>query len=85
VKNLSLAVYNEDKSATSRDFVGSFLHSEYFTYAGEVGALSDFDRLLTSGEVTVGNRCYVTSLSPPGSSNMPNDGRAHAIGVVGLG
>ena len=28
---------------------------------------------------------HVTSLSPPGSSNMPNEWRAHAIGVVGLG
>ena len=28
---------------------------------------------------------HVTSLSPSGSINMPNDGEAHAIGVVGLG
>jgi len=90
VKNLSLAVYNEDKSATSRDFVGSFLHSEYFTYAGEVGALSDFDRLLTSGEVTVGliiPEDFTSRLISGKSSNVEVlvDGTNSTYGAAALG
>lgn len=49
VKHLKLAVYDEDKSSTSRAFISSLTHSEYFDLALILDSKSRFDRTLESG------------------------------------
>ncbi len=46
VKHSAIAVYDEDNSKTSREFVHLFFNSEYFDYAYHLSDLKDMDRLL---------------------------------------
>lgn len=49
VKHLRLAVYDEDNSRTSREFINSFVHSEYFEYAYQARSKIELDRVLNDG------------------------------------
>jgi len=51
VKHISLAVYDEDRSSTSRDFVGNFYRTEYFDLKLYLGSISEIDDLMDRGEV----------------------------------
>ncbi|MGA2766248.1 MAG: ABC transporter permease [Spirochaetia bacterium] len=53
IKHIKLAVLDHDKSETSRTFVQSFLHSEYFDLARVIDRESQIDRLLDEGRVLV--------------------------------
>ncbi|HLF20811.1 MAG TPA: ABC transporter permease [Bacteroidota bacterium] len=49
VKHLRLAVYDEDKTRTSREFVASFVHSEYFTLNYVLRNKDEVDNVLNDG------------------------------------
>ena len=53
IKHIKLAVLDHDKTETSRTFVQSFLHSEYFDLARVIDRESQIDRLLDEGRVLV--------------------------------
>ena len=54
VRNISIGFYDQDKSKTSRDFINSFVHSEYFNYKLNAGSSKEIDELLQRGEISVG-------------------------------
>jgi ABC-2 type transport system permease protein len=51
VKHSAIAVYDQDNSKTSRDFVGLFFHSEYFDYAYRLSDLKSINELLDNEKV----------------------------------
>lgn len=51
VKNISIAVYDESKSAESREFIDGITQSEYFTLAGYLSDRDEIDRVLNKGTV----------------------------------
>ncbi|MBI2618956.1 MAG: ABC transporter permease [Ignavibacteriales bacterium] len=53
VKHLAVAVYDEDKSSTSRDFVAGMVQSEYFDLRYAVKSKQEIDPLLENGDATV--------------------------------
>lgn len=54
VKHLPTAVVDQDRTAASRDFLRSFESNEYFDLVRDLESSSQVDRLLDSGQVTVG-------------------------------
>jgi ABC-2 type transport system permease protein len=50
VKHLSLAVFDEDRSSTSREFVQSLVHSEYFDLNFALTSERQIDEMLNSGK-----------------------------------
>jgi len=52
VKHISLAVYDEDRSKTSRDFIREFFQSEYFDQKYYLKDKSRINELLDEGQVT---------------------------------
>jgi ABC-2 type transport system permease protein len=63
VKDIPMVVYNQDKSATSREYINQFANSGYFVIEHEVGALADIDPLIESGKV------WMALVIPPDFSN----------------
>lgn len=53
VRDISLAVCDQDKTSSSRQFVESFLHSEYFTLNYSVNDPRELDELLDNGDALV--------------------------------
>ena len=51
VKDVPMAVFNQDKSSASREYVDQFVRSGYFVIEHEVQALAEIDPLLEHGEV----------------------------------
>lgn len=49
VKHLRLAVYDEDNTRTSWEFVNSFVHSEYFEYKYHALSKRELDEVLNDG------------------------------------
>lgn len=49
VKHISLAIYDEDKSQSSKDFIESFIHTEYFNINYHLDSPSEIDNLLEDG------------------------------------
>jgi ABC-2 type transport system permease protein len=54
VKHIAVGFYDQDKSKTSRDFIGAFIHSEYFDYTKEVTNEKEMEEFLQRGDVKVG-------------------------------
>lgn len=53
VKYISLVVYDEDQSATSREFAQTFLHSEYFSLKRYLTSTEQIDELLGEEQARV--------------------------------
>jgi ABC-2 type transport system permease protein len=51
VKNLPVALYDQDRSALSREYIYSLTNSEYFHFAGFVDSAAEIDRMMQSGTV----------------------------------
>ncbi|MFH0989375.1 MAG: ABC transporter permease [bacterium] len=65
VKDIPMIVYNQDKSATSREYINRFANSGYFVIEQEVNALADIDPLIENGKV------WMALVIPPDfSSNL---------------
>ena len=54
VKNLPVAVYDEDRSPLSREYVYALTNSEYFQFKRFVDSVSELDRIIQSGTVRAG-------------------------------
>jgi ABC-2 type transport system permease protein len=53
VKHISLAIYDEDRSKTSRDFASSFFHSEYFDLKYRLNGTREIDGLMNDDKIKV--------------------------------
>lgn len=53
VKHISVAVFDQDKTQSSREFVRSFSNSEYFDFNYSVQSYEEIDKLLDEGKVLV--------------------------------
>jgi ABC-2 type transport system permease protein len=53
VKNIPLAVFDQDKSYISREFISRFMHSGYFKLLENLSADSQFTSRLDSGKIKV--------------------------------
>jgi len=51
VKHIGMAVYDEDKSPQSREFIDTFFHSEYFDQAYYLRSKDEVNSLLDEGKV----------------------------------
>lgn len=51
IRDIPMVIYNQDKSAMSREYVASFVQSGYFTIEHEVHSLDAIDQLIESGTV----------------------------------
>ncbi len=49
VKNVQLAVFDQDKSSQSRDFISAFTNSGYFTIAADVAGYPEIETNIESG------------------------------------
>ncbi len=53
VKHIPLVVFDQSRSAESREYLDNFKHSEYFEYAYEVWSYKDIERLFLRGDAKV--------------------------------
>lgn len=53
IKNIALAVCDEDKSETSREFIRSFVSSGYFTIVRSIDEYSGVDAVIDDGDAQV--------------------------------
>ncbi len=53
VKNLAMAVYDQERSAASRTFAATFFHSEYFEHVYSVMEESEIQGLIDRGDAVV--------------------------------
>src|SRR5271169_4211940 len=51
VQHIKMAVYDEEKSSTSREFVNSYINSGYFDYVEMLSSSSEATDLLDDGKV----------------------------------
>lgn len=51
IRDIPMVIYNQDKSAMSREYVESFVQSRYFTIEHEVHSLDAIDQLIENGTV----------------------------------
>jgi ABC-2 type transport system permease protein len=54
VKHIPLAVYDEDRSPMSRDFLGNFYRTEYFDLKYNLRTAAEVDRIIDGGKARVG-------------------------------
>jgi ABC-2 type transport system permease protein len=76
VKHIALAVVDRDRSAASRDFLGSFTHSEYFDLKLALSRESDIDRALDEG------RAFVALVIPRGFAHAVSSGGAVEVQAI---
>ncbi len=65
VKDVPMAVYNQDKSVASRELIDQFVHSGYFVIQKDVNSLSEIDH-----EIEFGNVWMALVIPPDFSSNL---------------
>lgn len=53
VKNISMAIYDQDKSSISREFIQTFFVSEYFDYVYNIESMQEINNLLDQEQVRV--------------------------------
>ena len=53
IKEVPTAIFNQDKTATSRDFISRFLGSNYFILVEDLSSNSEFAQKLDSGKAKV--------------------------------
>jgi len=76
VKHISLAIYDADKSRMSRDFIGNFLHSEYFDLKVDLNSTGEIDKCMGEGKIRV------AVVVPQDFSEQLLAGRETAIQVI---
>ncbi len=53
VQHIPLAVYDQDRSTMSREFIQQFIHSEYFDFAGSISSEQEIDTVIPSQKARV--------------------------------
>ena len=76
VKHVPVAVFDQDRSQTSREFVRSFESSEYFAVAHAVDSYDDIELLLG------GERAGLALVIPPGFSDNLLAGRDAPVQII---
>jgi ABC-2 type transport system permease protein len=76
VKNLRLAVYDQDGSQLSRSLVERFTASEFFSHATFVSGPGEIDGLLDAGKADMG------MIIPPDFSDQVGEGRGADVQIV---
>ena len=76
VKHIKLAVLDEDKTNQSREFIESFLNSDYFDYSYVVHSQKEINGLLDNGNVAV------AVIIPPKFSDHIVKGEAANVQVI---
>lgn len=76
VKHTSLAVFDQNKSKTSRDFIGNFLHSEYFNFKYYLSSSSQIDELMSKEKATM------ALVIPPDFSKELLAGREATVQII---
>ena len=76
VKNISLGVYDEDKSTTSREFITKFTNSGYFNLNYYAASSNDIDEEIQKGTITAG------IIIPRTFSNDIRKGETAAIQII---
>jgi ABC-2 type transport system permease protein len=76
VKNITMAVYDRDSSATSREFINSFLNSRYFERVCTLANCDDIDVLMA------GERFKVVVIIPEDFSKNILTGRTASYQVI---
>lgn len=79
VKHIPLAVYDGDKTKTSREFVNNFLHSEYFELKYYLNTANEADTLLGEEKVKV------AIIIPQNFANQLLTGKETSIQVIADG
>ncbi len=51
VKHVSMAVYDQDRTALSRELLDNFSHTEYFTLYTYVNNYNEIDRMINNGDI----------------------------------
>ncbi|HSV98098.1 MAG TPA: ABC transporter permease [Spirochaetota bacterium] len=76
VKNVGMAVYDQDHSTLSRRFVEEFSHTEYFSMRGHVQSYAEIDRLIDS------ERVAMALVIPPGFERRFKSGKSTDVQLV---
>jgi ABC-2 type transport system permease protein len=76
VKNTSMAVYDEDRSSTSRDFIQQFFTSDYFVKVRTLSGKSEINELLD------GEKVRVVLVVPSTFSKDIEHGRSASVQVI---
>lgn len=76
VRDISLAVYDEDESTLSREFIDAFVHSGYFDLRYHLDSPGEIDRLLDRGIVRI------AIVIPPDFSERIHTGRDVHVQVL---
>ena len=56
VQHIKMAVYDEEKSAASREFIDSYINSGYFDYVEVLSSSAEATKLLDEGTVKCADR-----------------------------
>lgn len=76
VKHISLAVYDQDKTQTSREFIQSFVNNEYFEYNYSITSEEEIDQLLGKGNA------LIAIVIPPNFSKAILAGRDATVQIL---
>lgn len=76
VKHIPAVLFDQDKSSSSRDFVGNFFNTEYFDLKYLADGYRTIDGLLNSGEANI------AIVIPPGFSKSLNAGRETEVQII---
>jgi len=79
VRIIPMAVCDQDRTAISRDFAGSFFHSGYFQEVAMVNSAQDMEPMINSGKISVG------LVIPPGFSRNILSGRQPMVQIIADG
>jgi ABC-2 type transport system permease protein len=76
VRNLPLALWDQDRSAESRDLLDAYLATDYFELAYEAGSDAEIEELITRGAARV------AMVIPPGYGDAIGSGRSAQVAFV---
>jgi ABC-2 type transport system permease protein len=76
VRNISMAVFDQDRSAASRELIDAFRAADYFRFDYFVGSEDEIDELIGSGAARAG------MIIPPGYSRELAAGRTAQVAVL---
>lgn len=79
VKDIPMAVYDQDKSAASREYIGQFARSGYFVLEYEARALTEVDPLIEHGTV------WIALIVPPGFSDQVLARQSTSVQIIADG
>jgi ABC-2 type transport system permease protein/ribosome-dependent ATPase len=77
VENVGLAVLDEDRSATSRDYVDHFTRTHHFRFLGMLASSDEVEPLIASGRARV-----IVRIEPGFARSLYRGGQAHVQFII---